>query len=115
MSEDRSAAEALSAEEEARLREEWSHRLTLAPNRADELTPRLLATLDRERAAALPTLEVRAALQWFVENAPVSWDEDDKGCRYCGAFERTPKDHRAGCEYVAACASLEAPSEGLVG
>jgi len=49
---------------------------------------------------------LRAALQWFADNAPVEWDEDLSGCRYCGAFERTPNDHRKGCEYVKARAAL---------
>jgi hypothetical protein len=57
--------------------------------------------MNEEECAAL-----RAALEWFVANAPVAWDEDGKGCRYCGAFERTPAAHRKGCEYVKACAPV---------
>lgn len=50
-----------------------------------------------------PTMEeVLEAITWFVENAPVEWDEDDKGCRYCGTFDRSPVPHRKDCGYAKA-------------
>ena len=45
---------------------------------------------------------LRAALDWFVSNAPKTWDDTLSGCRYCLALG---DEHEPDCGYIAALSS----------